>query len=916
MRQKSIFRTASLGLLGLFLCLTSAVAAEVQLKSDFFSVNVAENGQVTSAVELKSGKDWLAPGSQPFAALVMKKGTGPVRPQKIEWVSDAHSQLRVTFANGASALLNYESKTDYFTLEAASVTVPDGDFYRLEFGCVTLKPDYAAPDAFGFSTLILTIPTNVAEFPGKASRLGAKCYSEIGVQGAKAAFVGVPEKEMRRVMKSVTEWILAESASNPEYRKMAPPVSRNGGGFAMDGRKNYGSYIITSTPIKAEEVAAWAEHLKQFGVDQIDFHQGTAFRQGDFHFNETAYPNGVSDFRRMTDELKKHGMIAGFHTYSEFAVGNSKYLTPVPHADLDVIRSFTLAEDLTETAKEVPVSESTQDVSLICGFTIKNSLYLKIDSEIIGFHELAENGKGFTKCDRGAFGTKVASHAKGAKVDHLTRFFSSYFAPNPKTPLFLEIARNTAKTYDEGGFRMIYLDALDGTGALLDDRELTWYYDALFVREILTHITSEPPLLEYSTMHPSLWAARSRMGAWDSPAKAYIEFFDRHFASNERSALKCYLPAQIGWFAVCPSKSKDEGRNFQIQTLYREQLDYLGAKTLAWNSGFSYLDVSLGLLTPAALENGKLLNAYDSLRRANYFSPEICEKVREPGKHFHLQKIGEQWLLRPAQYAEFETKSVAESGTQTPSFRVSNPYAAQKPYLRIENLYADAPYDSPEAQELIPFDENQKVEPVTCQTFEPTLNLSKAPGMGMWVYGDGKGQLLNVRVESPYFMLSGVNDHHIKLDHQGWKYVEFAEATNGRFPETRWPAGSNGLYTEFRTRVHYQSICDVFVMVAGPTEGLRFRTLKALPILETQLKDPTLTLAGQKVTLRGSIPSGCYAEILPESDEILVKDPVGNVLGKLEPDAPIPAVPAGESDFQPSFDSAAPRTRWTFGLYE
>ena len=153
--------------------------------------------------------------------------------------------------------------------------------------------------------------------------------------------------------------------------------------------------------------------MDKAGIDQIDFHQGNPFRQGDFHFKDAAYPNGVSDFRRMTDELKKHGMMAGLHTYSEFVVNGSKYLTPVPHKDLDVMNTYTLTEDLTAESKDVPVEESTENIEFVLAYTRRNSHYVRIDDELLEFTELGTNG--FLKCKRGACGTVVGSTKKARR---------------------------------------------------------------------------------------------------------------------------------------------------------------------------------------------------------------------------------------------------------------------------------------------------------------------------------------------------------------------------------------------------------------------------------------------------------------------------------------------------------------------
>ncbi|MDO4628165.1 MAG: hypothetical protein Q4C70_03195 [Planctomycetia bacterium] len=910
------------------LCL-SAVSASAQnpqvaavLQSKHFGVAVAPNGMVVS-VRDKSGKEWLDKNKPDvFSCIYMVKGQPAANPQLVEMVSGG-KQLRVTYKNGAVALFNYESEKDYFTLEVADLTLPAGaeNFYRLDFGNVHLAVDYTNPKTLGFSSLILTIHTNVADYPGQSSRLNARCYAESGWKGAKAAFVGIPEKDMRRVMQSVTEMILEKAEKDAEYRKIMPPVSRAGGGFAMDFPRNFGSYIITTHALTAEDAPEWMKHLEKFGVNQIDFHQGTTFRQGDFRFKPEAYPNGATDFKRMTDTLKKRGFCAGLHTYSCFLPKHSPYITPVPHKDLDVMRTFTLAQNIDEKVTEIPVTQSTKDVSTVLGYTIRNSLFLRIENEIIRFESVSDNG--FVKCERGALGTQAASHTQGAQVGHLSQYFTAYFTPNPKSELFLEIARNTAKAYDEGGFSMIYLDALDGVGAQLEDREMAWYYNALFVREILTNIKSEPPLLEYSTMHPSLWAARSRMGAWDSPTRGFNAFFARHAGSNARNATKNYLPAQLGWFALCPPRTKDVAPCYQCQPLYRDHLEYLGSILLTTNSGMSYLDISPGTLLPATEMNGEILRTYDILRREEGLPREFRKFTPTPGNVIHLKKQGKKTLAVRARYVTldaFRDRNLAENpeNADEMNFTVENPFRKpQRPYIRLENLHAVETAESATTKpmELVTFDENQPVEKVKSQNWPTPINLQTHLGLGMWVYGDGQGQILNIRVGSPKHKSSGYNDHYARLDHKGWKFLEFAEAENGAYPEITWPIVNAGLYPEFRTRVQFDTISDVHVMVHGPTEGLKFRTLSAYSIRATTWKNPTILLNGKKVMFRGEIPTGCHVEIDTDKKVFTVRDATGNEVGKIQPTSPIPKV-EGKVEVQILTTPDAPRIRCTLGFYE
>ena len=592
----------------------------------------------------------------------------------------------------------------------------------------------------------------------------------------------------------------------------------------------------------------------------------------------------------MSDALRDGGMITGLHTYAEFIDPRSKYVTPIPHPDLDVMRRFTLDADLSADATAFPVAESTADVSTVTGFFVRNSRYLRIDDELIEFSRPEPNAPfGFADCKRGACGTKASAHAQGAVVEQMTQMFG-LFAPKVESPLFLEIARETARTYNEGGFGMIYLDALDGTHAMVEDKELIWYYDTLFVNEIIRNCV-EPPLMEYSTMNANLWLARSRMGAWDSAHRGYRQFFDKHFESNRQSADAAYLPGQIGWLAMAPAAG-DERPGFQRQTLFPEDVHYLGAKTLAHNYGYSFLDIPLTGILPAAEANGKMLAEYNKLRIAGTLSSEEREKLRGPNLDVVLlpSNEGTPGRLVEADYQRFELSEEAKS------FAVNNKFAAQTPYIRVENRYSALSNDTPDAVTLLECDENKPVENLTSAKFDPPLDLSEKLAMGLWVFGDGGGQKINVRVESPSHLVSGHNDHFLTVDFNGWRFFPLAEAQNGLEPPVSWPIPCGGVYAEYREKVHYQAISAVHLMIAGETKNLRFRTLKALPLAPYALIDPTLNFGGETITFRGEIPSGHYLEYDPQTGDgkARVMTPNGEVVSEMEMTAQ-PTLPANKT---------------------
>ena len=512
------------------------------------------------------------------------------------------------------------------------------------------------------------------------------------------------------------------------------------------------------------------------------------------------------------------------------------------------------------------------------------------------------------------YGTTKAAHTKGTAVRHIGILFNNYFAPQPGSELYFQIARDTAKAYDEGGFQIIYLDALDGNRRTVKNKDLVWYYDAIFVREILRNIKTDAPLLEYSTMHSSLWGARSRMGAWDTPCRGFIQFLNMHIAENNKSANKRFLPGQLGWMELCPSAARITLPNFQRRYFYPEEIEYMGTKALAWNQGMSYRDISLQRVKPGAIAASKTMKTLDDLRRQKYFKESTLKVLREPRKFFSLQNDDGKWFFRQAQYPAEKfigSKNIAV---------VDNEFAAQKPTLRIENLYAVDPYNSEQGIELIAFDETKVPQKQTTVKFEDDnlLDLRKTLGMGMWIYGDAKGQVVNVCVQSPHYLFSGIAEHFFKIDFTGWKYIVWAEAETGMYPDVSWPIQIDAhAYTRFSNHVRYDKISRVDVMVNGDPTGLKFRSLKALPVAKSTLTNPKVTLGGSTLSFSGSIPNGCWMQYTG-GDKVPVFNFRGEILSEMTVSGTMPEFKQGENNVTIESTSAegfdAPRSFWTWGF--
>ena len=759
----------------------------------------------------------------------------------------------------------------------------------------------------------MSLNVTTREFPGRSRILGGIVYHKQGYKDATLAILGVPESQLRNVMKSIAG----------RFPKGTMPVHRGGGPFALDDPRSRGNYIITSTPIKKDEVEQWCRHLSRFGIEQIYFHQGTPFRHADFVFNSSVYPNGISDFREVSREFNKHGIITGILTYSHFVPHTSRFVKPKPHRDLATLCTLSLAGDMDAKQTTVPITESTADISTITGFNVVNSVILRIDDELIIFHKVNKTAPfGFTECERGAYGTTPSSHKKGATVGHLAQKFGM-LCSKPGSDLVREIAAETARAYNEGGFSMIYLDALDGTSSVSECREYVPYYDAFFITEILKGVKSDP-VMDYCFS----WYPMSRVGEWDSPRRGFQRYFDLHLETLERLAGKRYLPGHLGWMALCPS-SADNKSMLQCPPMFPEDVHYLGTKTVAWDYGLSYLDVSLGRTKPLAFKNGDILKKYRLFQKTHHLKSETLKQLRSKGQHFLLTTPGDdpnQWFFREAAY-ENRTITIPIPKSQTndkgkenqpvlsTSFTITNPFEVQSPILRIENRYtADEPVEN-QSVKLVPFDETKSPAEITTRTFEPNLDLSDKLALGLWVYGDGKDQTINVRVESPVQYVSGHNDHFIDVNFKGWRYFTLIEADNGTREPIKWAKPCGSYFDEYRELVHYDHVSEVNVMVKGDPSGLKFRTLHAIPTVTYDLINPVLSIGKNRIVFEGKIPSGNYMEYT-SGNEAIVYDNIGNETGRLKVLGTLQLVSGKNSvTFQGSSNVNLPlRARLVFGM--
>ena len=886
-------------------------------ESELARLEIGPDGTVRQLVEKASGRNCVAAESPPPLASILLEG----REHRASAAELRDGQVRLAFgASGVSVGLAVEPHTQYFVVRVKACEGPQPSELRFIDLPLTLKglPDEPAAAC----VLALNLRTNVDPIPQAMTQLRATSYSRFGLVGGRAALLVCPRERLREVMKTAV------------LEAPALPHSNLGGPWALDAPINRGSYLFNFGGLNAASAEQWVTTAKRLGINQIDFHTGGSMRFGDLRPNPETYPRGLEDVKATVDALHAAGLAAGLHTYAFFLAKDSQWVTPVPDKRLAAFREFTLTEDLPEDATTLPVTEATDKITTITGFFEWNSVTLRIDDELITFGGATKAPPyQFTGCTRGAFGTKKAAHKAGAKAAHLKECFG-LFVPDGESTLFAEVAARTAEVYSACGFDMIYLDALDGEG-IVGGPEAGWHYGSKFVFEIAKRL-NKPAVMEMSTFHHHLWYVRSRMGAWDHPNRGHKRFIDQHVKANSVLEQQ-FLPGHLGWWAV------KTWVDIEHEPTYPDDNEYLCGKCLGHNVGLSVMGVDPSTIdaVPAFQQVAPLFRSYEELRRSGKVPDEVRAMLREPGAEFTMTGIAGKPGDKPGlQRVAYDRHLVSGLDNGTSEWTLQNPYGPQPAGIRIEAMMCSGPYSSPAAKVLTDFAEGQLPEraaaagvtmsfgPATTQPaapdgtaaatvvtltnagaaaknaswakaanrYEPTLSLDPTAVIGLWVHGDGRGEVLNLQVTSPQHLTRGIADHYIPIDFVGWRYFELIEPESERSEAWAWPYG--GPYAMYREMVHYGKVETFSIwangVAAGQSASVAVSPIKALPLVEAPLVNPAIRIGEQRIVFPGQVPTGGRLEYAAGGPGI-VYGRKGEELARITPQGEAPLLAAGKN---------------------
>lgn len=738
-----------------------------------------------------------------------------------------------------SVKIKVKAYSSYFTLEAEAALPKKA--YSLNMGYIKYDYDLDDRKAYRGVGVAMTIEVDPRHFPnGLRRETFGTVYEHLGrgAKGAKYALAVVPEPVLQDTLKEIC------SAIDPEKGV----VLKTAGPWAPDNKAANGNYRIIYDA-RRESVEKAAAECLDLSIDQVDIHQNDTYtyRQGDFEIK--AYRD-IDEFREKVSEyFNSFGMETALHTYAQYIHPNCHGILSDPKNQdmLETNEVFTLAEDIFADTEFVPTVESTADLSDYYGFFTKNMPYFRIGNEIVKYTN-APNG--FANCERGSCGTKATAHRKGEKIYHLCGYFN-LLVPLHNTDLFRQIARNTAETFNKGGFGMIYLDAIDGTNKHVKGEERP-YYIALFVHEILKNCEREP-LIELSDMPASVWACRARMGAWDTPFRNFKKFNMIHHNANKSNARHFYN-STMGWYNIFPTTDRFPG-NQHTKYHHWDSIDHLGAMSVMYN--YSMVINGYNPNVAGYRKNAERYKFYDKLRKSKYFSEEILEKARAAEHELAIcEKDNGKYVFVEKNYEIKRLFDIADKDRNTATF--TNPFKKQTPFVRMEmgmSTLGHNPFV------LLPMDENRDAtEQARLHRLGAEFDISQNLAMKVRVLGNNKKGTLALRLKAGSQSEHGYGLYYIDTDFKGWREFILLEADNGdRHGENPFEEGLH-MYPVFRSGLNMERVSSVELLHMGDVEGVRMSDVVACRQVYNVVKNPTVTIGDETLMFECELKSTDFIE--------------------------------------------------------
>jgi hypothetical protein len=437
-------------------------------------------------------------------------------------------------------------------------------------------------------------------------------FDDGGIIGSKIALFGCPvEKTL-------------ETIGNIEIEEGLPHPTIDGV-WGKTAKSASAAYLIYDFGEATIDEAI--EYTKKSGLRYL-YHSGPFKNWGHFELNESAFPNGWDGLKMCVEKAEKAGIMVGVHTLSNFITTNDPYVTPVPDKRLGKVGTSVITENI--DAKQTEITVESPD--FFNQYENNNLKTVMIGEELIRYQTVSKTAPWkLLNCQRGAWGTKQASHEKGISISKLADHGYKVFLTDPE--LSIEMSGQIAKLYNYCGLRQISFDGLEGNRST----GMGNYGEILFAKTWWDNLSGELQnhmITDASRTTHYFWHIYSRMN-WGEPWYAgFRESQTEYRLKNQAYFQRNLMPGMLGWFSM--------RNNTPV-----EDIEWMLARSAAFNAGYAFVSGDRQFKTNGQTDEIlRLIGEWEKARMKGAFSEEQKERMKDINNEFHLETLGEnRWNL-------------------------------------------------------------------------------------------------------------------------------------------------------------------------------------------------------------------------------------------------------------------------------
>ena len=923
----------------------------IVIENDYFRYEIAGNGKNLHFTDKTTGKDYLDSEAGSKSAYIVSDGER----YEVTALSLEKNNLNMKFGkSGVEADIHIRVAEDRITFKVTSVT---GNIESLAFLNIPLNLEGMPYEPFAACALSMNLFTHVRLLPPLQTNLWAKCYKRFGLEGAEITLLGLPGQKILPVIRDVMThaedvpysdkggaWALMQEEGYGSYlmnfgtltedtvdewietcRRLGfNQIDSHGGGSFFE----FGTFELNREkwPDGWDSFKRINARLREAGISHI-FHTYAFFidKRSEYvtpvpgeDLGYVATYTLAEPLDDSADEVVVKESTADISTVTGFHVENSVTLrigseliefrgvtrTP-PYKFTGLRRGANGTKPSSHRANEKAFHMSERFGRFVPG--PESALFDEMarrHAEIVNY--CGFDGIYFDAIDGSAvlggeenfwyYGTKfifeVAKHLDPPVGMEMSSMSHHWWHYRSRWQAWDRPVRGYKRFID------IHLASIKASGLFLPDK------------------------IESNEWEHGRWPGHSPL-------------IDKYAAVEKGQIL---LPLHLGWWA------NQTWNPPQTEPTFPDDIEYLGCKMIGNNAGMSQLggvDKETLEEIPLFRQATDIIRQYEELRHQNYFSDTVRSLLRQPGREFTLfQEENGEWNFKPVAYQKHKIR-----GLDHPSalWTVDNEFDKQPVKLRIEPLMSVKPYDDPSNIIITDFSnpadfineasadgvsgkisiskenavsgepggrfsaQSTGVSPregsyINMEMrFDPWLNLDKNQALGVWIKGDGNGQILNFGIRSPRHISHGARgDRFVRIDFTGWKYFELVEIESSEFSNYIWPGNTPFyVYDSYRHKVQFGSIEKLQLWYNNLPAGKEVNTLvgpvKAIPMVSATIKNPSITIGEKSIVFPVNMESGMYLEFR-SYDDCKLYGPKGELLMEVIPEGDIPDLENGENE--------------------